>query len=617
MEEEGGVRTELDAADLLDPNPDILGLFCHYNDLYFDNKLHACTVEWSTSRMTLCAGICKYGAASCAIRLSEPLLKFRSSLEVKETLLHEMIHAYLWLTNNNQDHDDHGPSFQKMMQAINDSQSVDHQRPAGGYHITVYHKFSDEVNSYRKHHWKCIRCGNLVKRASNRAPSQADCYQKIGGGNVCNNERCHWHWHQQLCGGEYEKIAEPEGYRDRRFRARKSGVKVKESKMSSKADVDKQTPQKQKVAVDNLGTKKTKGREDDESCQLPKNASLEMYFAYKSKLNDREQPMTATEIEDHCQLHEHISSEEDIGVSKKRGRKYKGDDSDGDFFCPAVYGKPALALSKRQEAANSLERITVQSNECTVIIGWKGWYAFEGEEDETDTKALKNKRSQRRMFERASSQVVNISDPVIRADSPGAPDLIQDPDKEMVGSGEGKAVGKNALSPVALYVSDSAVTNVVGVTDAIPRQVLPVDDYSSSIEVDLCAASHAENVDSVMLGHNKHLAKGDLNIKEVSKSTLGPEDSYNGVSVSAEQTTLIDHVDCATMIPCNMQGSLPISLNENDKGMMNSQEILEAEEITMVEVSEIKVVRKGRSKRRREDPGRSSVMLSKAGKHLL
>ena len=36
---------------------------------------------------------------SCTITLSEPLLKFRSSNELKETLIHEMIHAYFFITD--------------------------------------------------------------------------------------------------------------------------------------------------------------------------------------------------------------------------------------------------------------------------------------------------------------------------------------------------------------------------------------------------------------------------------------------------------------------------------------------------------------------------------------
>lgn len=88
--------------DAIDPFPDVHALFLHYNALYFDDSLGACSVEWSSSRMTLyaaslavqfqadafkwryqvwlfslrCAGICQYErGGGCRIKLSEPLLK--------------------------------------------------------------------------------------------------------------------------------------------------------------------------------------------------------------------------------------------------------------------------------------------------------------------------------------------------------------------------------------------------------------------------------------------------------------------------------------------------------------------------------------------------------------
>ena len=39
--------------DAIDPFPDVHALFLHYNALYFDNSLGACSVEWSSGRMTL------------------------------------------------------------------------------------------------------------------------------------------------------------------------------------------------------------------------------------------------------------------------------------------------------------------------------------------------------------------------------------------------------------------------------------------------------------------------------------------------------------------------------------------------------------------------------------
>ncbi len=53
-----------------------------------------------------------------------------------ETLLHEMIHAYLFITDGNDDHDGHGKAFHSHMYRINKE---------AGTKISVYHNFHDEV----------------------------------------------------------------------------------------------------------------------------------------------------------------------------------------------------------------------------------------------------------------------------------------------------------------------------------------------------------------------------------------------------------------------------------------------------------------------------------------
>lgn len=147
--------------------------------------------------MTLCAGICTYEGRGgmCSIRLSEPLLKLRPRKDLVETLLHEMIHAYLFVTNNDKDREGHGPEFCKHMHRINQ---------LTGANITVYHTFHDEVDEYRRHWWRCNGpCQHkqpyygYVKRATNRAPSAHDYW---------------WADHQKTCGGTYIKIKEPENY---------------------------------------------------------------------------------------------------------------------------------------------------------------------------------------------------------------------------------------------------------------------------------------------------------------------------------------------------------------------------------------------------------------------
>ncbi|CAG8668726.1 9211_t:CDS:2 [Acaulospora morrowiae] len=161
-----------------DANPDLHGLFITFNQQYF----------WNSLQSVECAGLCRYQSGGyCSIRMSEPLLKFRTRQDMIETLLHEMIHAYLFVTKNNRDHDAHGQEFHKHMNRIN---------KAAGTNITVYHNFHDEVNYYRTHgqcQYKAPYFG-IVRRAMNRPPQPADSW---------------WNEHQESCRGKFTKISEP------------------------------------------------------------------------------------------------------------------------------------------------------------------------------------------------------------------------------------------------------------------------------------------------------------------------------------------------------------------------------------------------------------------------
>ncbi|NXF96174.1 SPRTN protein, partial [Eubucco bourcierii] len=186
-----------EAWELLDPSPDVHGLFMHFNETLFWGRLAAVEVSWSP-RMTLCAGVCRYEGRGgmCSIRLSEPLLKLRPRKDLVETLLHEMIHALLFVTNNDKDRESHGPEFCKHMRRIN---------RLTGANVTIYHSFHDEVDSYRQHWWRCNGpCRNrkpyfgYVKRSMNRAPSARDFW---------------WVEHQETCGGTFTKVKEPENFK--------------------------------------------------------------------------------------------------------------------------------------------------------------------------------------------------------------------------------------------------------------------------------------------------------------------------------------------------------------------------------------------------------------------
>lgn len=180
--------------ELVDPTPNIHILFVQFSQRFFWDKLLAVTVAWS-KRMTSCAGICSYQGRGgmCSITLSEPLLKLRPRKDLVETLLHEMIHAYLFVSHNNRDRDGHGPEFHNHMYRINGE---------AGTNITVFHSFHDEVMLYKQHWWRCEgACQKrppffgMVRRAMNRAPGLNDRW---------------WAEHERNCGGKFIKVKEPE-----------------------------------------------------------------------------------------------------------------------------------------------------------------------------------------------------------------------------------------------------------------------------------------------------------------------------------------------------------------------------------------------------------------------
>lgn len=56
----------------------------------------------------------------CVVHNKSLIINFRSLLSLfRQTLLHEMIHALLFVTQNNRDRDGHGPEFCKHMNRIN------------------------------------------------------------------------------------------------------------------------------------------------------------------------------------------------------------------------------------------------------------------------------------------------------------------------------------------------------------------------------------------------------------------------------------------------------------------------------------------------------------------
>ncbi|KAH8741914.1 hypothetical protein FG386_003041 [Cryptosporidium ryanae] len=179
---------ELNREEEFEEFPDIHDVLLQYNDLYFYGSLGSVVIKWS-KRMTLCAGRCTYEPGGrCVVSLSEPILKYRTVKELRETILHELIHAYLFVTLNNRDRTSHGPEFCYHMNRIN---------ALTGLNITIYHSFHEEVNYYRKYVWRCNGvCRNkpphygFIRRSVNREPNRNDFW---------------WAQHKSTCGGKFIK----------------------------------------------------------------------------------------------------------------------------------------------------------------------------------------------------------------------------------------------------------------------------------------------------------------------------------------------------------------------------------------------------------------------------
>lgn len=189
-------------------------MFHDFDQRFFNGTLvnNGVEVDWSP-KMTQCAGLCRFqpGTSMCSIKLSKPLLQLRTRKDLVETLVHEMIHALLFVLRESDNRESHGPKFHEIMFRINKEAQLN---------ITVYHDFHDEVNHYRNHVWRCAGvCRNRapyygwVKRSMNRKPGPYDTW---------------WSQHQQTCGGAFEKVREPEGFQDKKSKKNENDGKSKD-----------------------------------------------------------------------------------------------------------------------------------------------------------------------------------------------------------------------------------------------------------------------------------------------------------------------------------------------------------------------------------------------------
>lgn len=156
--------------ETLDPTPNLWHLYRQFDTLFFEESLSKTNLEvsWSKS-LTSCAGIFSVSVGGIPqVQLSYKLLRLRPRSDLVNTLIHEMIHAYIWIHQLN-DSGEHGNIFCQFMNRINQ---------VGGTNVTVYHNFHDEVQYYQ-YVWKCNGsvCRNnryYIRRAINRKPNAGD-----------------------------------------------------------------------------------------------------------------------------------------------------------------------------------------------------------------------------------------------------------------------------------------------------------------------------------------------------------------------------------------------------------------------------------------------------------
>eukprot|EP01084_Bolivina_argentea_P190511 327359_1 len=170
-------------------NPNIHHLFNKYNYSFFDNKLHSVQLKWNY-REKFNAGYCKYNTNTniCVIELSALLLQYRNTKEVIETLIHEMIHSYLYIKQLNHDRTSHGCRFLSIMNVIN-YLCINKNN---NLNISVRHGYTNEIEMNKSHKWKCNGiCSRIIYRPICRPPGKHEIW---------------WNKHQIECGGIYKIV---------------------------------------------------------------------------------------------------------------------------------------------------------------------------------------------------------------------------------------------------------------------------------------------------------------------------------------------------------------------------------------------------------------------------
>lgn len=114
---------------------DIQQLFLSYNILYFEGILENVSIGWGEN-MRESVGACICDKNDCKIILNDEILQFRTNSDIASIIIHEMIHAYLFLTGI-RERDDHGPKFMALAKKIGAEEGIE---------IRIYHTFYDEIS---------------------------------------------------------------------------------------------------------------------------------------------------------------------------------------------------------------------------------------------------------------------------------------------------------------------------------------------------------------------------------------------------------------------------------------------------------------------------------------
>ncbi|XP_031627622.1 sprT-like domain-containing protein Spartan [Contarinia nasturtii] len=104
----------------IDRSPNIQLLCSEFDKVFFERKLeHRVDLRWGICESKSTAGEATWKDGNIKIRLNEVLLSGKSRRTIVEILLHEMIHAYLMITNTENINDCHGVNFVVKMTEIN------------------------------------------------------------------------------------------------------------------------------------------------------------------------------------------------------------------------------------------------------------------------------------------------------------------------------------------------------------------------------------------------------------------------------------------------------------------------------------------------------------------